>query len=109
MARAADDKSRIDAISRAQAVIDFSPDSVVLTANKNFLKTLGYRLEDIVGQHHRKFVDPDYARSPEYRELWDKLNRGEFVDGEFRRIGKGGREMWLKRDTIQFSMSMARW
>jgi methyl-accepting chemotaxis protein len=96
MARAADDKSRIDAISRAQAVIDFSPDGVVLTANENFLKTLGYRLEDIVGQHHRMFVDPDYARSQEYRELWDKLNRGEFVDGEFRRIGKGGREVWLQ-------------
>ena len=76
MTRAADDKSRVDAISRAQAVIDFSPDGVVLTANENFLKIMGYRLEDIVGQHHRMFVDPAYAQSSEYRENWDRIRPG---------------------------------
>ena len=94
--RAADDKGRIDAINRAQAVIDFSTDGVVLTANENFLKILGYRLEEIVGRHHRMFVDPSYAQSPEYPEFWARLNRGEFVAGEFHRLAKGGREVWLQ-------------
>ena len=96
MTRAAEDKSRIDAISRSQAVIDFSPDGVVLTANENYLKIMGYRLEDIVGQPHRMFVDPADAQSSQYRENWDRIRRGEFVLGEFRRLAKGGREVWLQ-------------
>ena len=96
MTRAADDKSRVDALSRAQAVIDFSPDGVVLTANENFLKVTGYRLEEIVGQHHRMFVDPAYAQSSVYVENWERIGRGEFVAGEFRRLAKGGREVWLQ-------------
>ena len=86
----------VKAISRAQAMIEFKPDGTVLAANENFLNTLGYRLDEIVGQHHSMFAPPDYAHSPEYRALWDKLNRGEFVIDKFLRIGKGGREVWIQ-------------
>jgi|CXWL01.1.fsa_nt_gi methyl-accepting chemotaxis protein len=86
----------IKAISRAQAMIEFKPDGTILTANENFLNTLGYRLEEIVGQHHSMFAPQDYARSPEYRGFWDKLNRGEFVADKFLRLGKGGREVWIQ-------------
>ena len=57
---------------------------------------LGYRLEEIQGQHHSMFVDPAYARTPEYQEFWAKLKSGEFVAAEFKRIGKGGREVWIQ-------------
>ena len=94
--RAADDKGRIDAINRTQSVIDFSPDLTILNANDNFLKVFGYRLEEIVGQNHRMLVDPAYAQSATYRENSEKLKRGEFLSGEFRRFGKGGKEVWLQ-------------
>src|SRR5208282_2810486 len=82
--------------SRPQAMIEFSPDGTVLTANDNFLAALGYRLDEIQGRHHRMFVDPAYAQSEAYREFWSKLNRGEYVAEEFKRIGKGGREVWIQ-------------
>ncbi len=88
-------KSRVDAISRAQAVIEFKLDGTILAANENFLKTMGYSEAEIIGRHHSMFADPDYARSAEYRGLWDRLNRGEFVADKFRRLGKGGREIWI--------------
>jgi methyl-accepting chemotaxis protein len=71
-------------------------DGVILTANENFLKTLGYRLEEIAGQHHSMFVEPAYKQSPEYRMFWDKLGRGEYDAGEYKRIGKGGKEVWIQ-------------
>ena len=83
--------------SRAfRAIIEFTPGGEVITANENFLKRLGYRLDEIKGQHHRMFVEPAYAQSPEYQEFWRKLNGGEFVAAEFKRIGKGGKEVWIQ-------------
>ena len=94
--QAADYEGQLSAISKSQAVIEFSLDGRILTANENFLNTLGYSLGEVQGQHHGMFVDPDYSASAEYRLFWDKLARGEFASGEFKRIGKGGREVWIQ-------------
>ncbi len=83
------------AIDKAQAVIEFTMTGEILNANQNFLKTLDYSLGDIVGHHHSMFVDPVFAASAEYRQFWDKLGRGEFDSGEYKRIGRGGREVWI--------------
>jgi methyl-accepting chemotaxis protein len=84
------------AINKAQAVIEFTVDGKILHANENFLKTLGYSLDEIRGQHHRMFVEPAYGQSPEYRAFWDKLARGEFEANQYKRIGKGGKEVWIQ-------------
>ncbi|MFN3911399.1 methyl-accepting chemotaxis protein [Hyphomonas sp.] len=84
------------AIMRSQAVIEFKPDGTVLTANDNFLSTLGYSLGEIAGRHHSLFVTPEFASSPDYRTFWDRLNRGEFVADKFLRIGKGGKQVWIQ-------------
>ncbi|MDY0013702.1 MAG: methyl-accepting chemotaxis protein [Rhodocyclaceae bacterium] len=87
---------QIQAISRAQAVIEFALDGRVVDANDNFLKTMGYTREEIVGQHHSMFVAPDYRYSAEYRAFWEKLGRGEFDTGQYKRLGKEGREVWIQ-------------
>jgi methyl-accepting chemotaxis protein len=92
----ADYQGQIAAIRKAQAVIAFNMSGVVLDANDNFLKALGYTLEEIKGKHHSMFVDEAYRQSPEYKEFWAKLNRGEYVADEFKRIGKGGKEVWIQ-------------
>ena len=92
----ADYVGQISAIGKSQAVIEFNMDGSIITANDNFLNTLGYRLEEIKGQHHSMFADTVYARSPEYKEFWVKLNRGEYDAGEYKRIGKGGKEVWIQ-------------
>ena len=94
--RAADMSGQIDAIGKAQAVIAFDMDGVIREANANFLGAMGYTAAEVVGQHHSMFVDPAYARSPEYRDLWARLNAGEYTAGEFRRVGKDGREVWIQ-------------
>ena len=86
----------MNAIHKAQAVIEFTPDGTVVTANDNFLKTLGYTLAEIQGKHHRIFCDPTYTASPEYGAFWAKLNRGEFDQGIYCRITKGGKEIWIQ-------------
>jgi methyl-accepting chemotaxis protein len=92
----ADFSGQIDAINKAQAVIEFTLDGKVLRANENFLNTLGYVAAELVGQHHSLFVDVAYRQSPEYRMFWDKLGRGEYDTGQYKRIGKGGREIWIQ-------------
>ena len=87
---------KIDAIGRSQAVIEFNPDGTVLTANENFCKTLGYTLPELVGRHHRTFCDPKLVDTFEYRAFWEKLNRGEYDSGEYKRFGKGGQEVWIQ-------------
>ena len=94
--RHAEFEGKIDAISRAQAVIEFTPDGEVLTANENFLNALGYGLAEIKGKHHSLFVEPALAQSAEYQDFWRRLNAGEFIAAEFKRIGKGGREVWIQ-------------
>jgi methyl-accepting chemotaxis protein len=90
-----EDAGQIAAISRAQAVIAFNLDGTVITANENFLKALGYTLEEIQGKHHSMFVEPALRDSAEYREFWASLNRGEYQAAEYKRIGKGGKEVWI--------------
>lgn len=91
-----DAKATLDAVSRSQAVIEFKPDGTILTANQNFLGAVGYSLDEIRGHHHGMFVDPVYRSSPEYSGFWQKLQRGEFQAAEFKRFGKGGREIWIQ-------------
>ena len=89
-------KGVIDAISRAQAAIEFQLDGTIITANENFLDALGYTLNEIRGHQHSMFVEPAFRNSPEYHMFWEKLGRGEFEAGQYKRIGKGGREVWLQ-------------
>ena len=89
-------EGKIQAINRSQAVIEFELDGTVITANDNFLRIFDYTLDEIVGKHHRIFCDDGYAESSEYAEFWQKLSRGEYDAGEFKRIHKDGTEIWLQ-------------
>lgn len=89
-------RSQIDAISRSQAVIEFEPDGTIIRANDNFLAAVGYTLAEIEGKHHSMFVDSDYRISNEYQQFWRALAAGEFKTGEFKRFGKGGKEIWIQ-------------
>jgi methyl-accepting chemotaxis protein len=89
------DASKIAAVGRAQAVVEFKLDGTIVTANENFCKALGYSLPEIEGKHHSMFIAEAERNGTAYRELWAKLNRGEYQAGEFKRIGKGGREVWI--------------
>ena len=89
-------QAHIDAISKSQAVIEFEVDGTIITANDNFLVTVGYSLDEIEGKHHRLFVDDEYAESREYRQFWADLANGEYKSGEFQRFGKGGEEIWIQ-------------
>ena len=91
-----DDRHIIEAIKRSQGTIEFTMDGKIITANKNFLSLLGYELEEVKGKHHSMFVDPEYAKSPEYREFWERLATGEFFTAEFHRFGKGGKDVWIQ-------------
>lgn len=86
----------LDALNKAQAIIEFKLDGTITYANANFLAAMGYSLDEIKGRHHSIFVEPAYAQSSEYREFWDRLRRGDFVSAQFKRIGKGGREVWIE-------------
>ncbi|MEH2504228.1 methyl-accepting chemotaxis protein [Bradyrhizobium sp. AZCC 1578] len=90
------DKALADALGRSQAVIEFGMDGTILTANNNFLKALGYSLGEIKGKHHSMFVDPSQRDSQAYRDFWTALKRGEYQAAEYRRIGKGGKEVWIQ-------------
>ncbi|MGX5667014.1 methyl-accepting chemotaxis protein [Rhizobium daejeonense] len=94
--KAAEDSGKLDAISRAQAIIEFTPDGEVLTANENFLSTLGYTLSEIRGKHHSMFCEPAYTQGNDYKLFWRKLAGGEFIAQEFKRIGKGGKVVWIQ-------------
>ncbi len=94
--RNAEHEAKLTAISRVQAVIEFTPAGEVITANEIFLQTLGYTLEEVRGRPHSMFVEPDYARSEEYHAFWKKLNSGDYVATSFKRIAKGGREVWIQ-------------
>ncbi|MGC8535524.1 MAG: methyl-accepting chemotaxis protein [Rhizomicrobium sp.] len=89
-------KAKLAAVSRSQATIEFDLEGRILTANENFLAALGYSLNEVVGKHHSMFADPEYARSSEYRQFWERLNRGEFVADKFKRIGRGGKVVWIQ-------------
>src|SRR5579862_9570089 len=92
----ADFEGQLAAISKAQAVIEFTLEGKILNANDNFLKTLGYTLDEVRGQHHSMFVESAYRLSPDYRMFWDKLGRGEYDSGQYKRVAKGGKEIWIQ-------------
>jgi len=88
--------AKLAALDKSQAVIEFSMDGTILTANDNFLQTMGYRLEEVQGQHHRIFMAAEDAKSPEYTQFWQQLNHGEFISAEFKRMAKGDKEIWIQ-------------
>ena len=89
-------KGTVDALNRSQAVIEFTPDGTIVTANENFLGAVGYTLDEIKGKHHSMFVEPSYGNSAEYKKFWEDLGNGEFQADEYKRIGKGGKEIWIQ-------------
>ncbi len=91
-----DSRAVLAAFSRSQAMIEFTMDGTIVTANENFLKALGYRLAEVKGRHHGLFVEPAYRETAEYRQFWAALNRGEFQMAQFKRIGKDGKEVWIE-------------
>jgi methyl-accepting chemotaxis protein len=94
--KAAEDSGKLEAISRVQATIEFTPAGEILTANENFLSTLGYTLGEIAGKHHSMFCEQDYTRTEAYRDFWKTLASGQFISQEFKRIGKGGKVVWIQ-------------
>ena len=94
--RAADSEGQVKAIDKSQSVVEFDLDGTIRNANENFLRTVGYTIDEIRGRHHRIFVDAGYAQSAEYRAFWEKLGRGIFAGGEYKRVAKGSREIWLQ-------------
>ena len=89
-------KAILDALNHSQGMIEFNMDGTIITANANFLGAMGYALEEIRGRHHSMFVEPAERESAGYREFWAKLNRGEYSADEYKRIGKGGKEIWIQ-------------
>ncbi|MDH5721716.1 MAG: PAS domain-containing methyl-accepting chemotaxis protein [Alphaproteobacteria bacterium] len=89
-------KGIVGAIHRSQAVIEFELDGTILTANENFLSVMGYRLDEIKGKHHSMFAEPEYAASQDYKDFWSRLRAGEFQAGQYKRFGKGGKEIWIE-------------
>jgi methyl-accepting chemotaxis protein len=94
--RTADSDGQIAAITKSQAVIEFNMDGTIRTANENFLDAMDYSLADIKGKHHSMFVEPNDRNSPAYRDFWESLNRGQFQAAEYRRLARGGREIWIQ-------------
>lgn len=89
-------RGQLAAIHRVQAVIEFALDGTILNANQNFLALTGYSLDEVKGRHHSMFVDPEYRASDAYRKFWECLARGDFEAGQYKRIGKGGKEVWIQ-------------
>ena len=94
--RSADCEGQIAAIQKSQAVIEFNLDGIVITANENFLKTVGYQLDEIRGKHHSMFIEPEYRDSAAYRGFWEALRRGDYQAAEYKRIAKGGKAIWIQ-------------
>lgn len=94
--KTADYQGQLAAIGKSQAVIEFELDGTIINANENFLKTVGYSLSEIQGKHHSMFADPEYSKSAAYKEFWAKLARGQYDSGEYKRIGKNGKEIWIQ-------------
>ena len=89
-------KALVTAINRSMAVITFSPEGSVISANDNFLQVMGYRSQEIMGKHHRMFCSAELAKSAEYDAFWKQLNKGEFISGLFARQNHHGDTIWLR-------------
>ncbi len=94
--RHADHEGKVQALSRAQAVIEFATDGTILAVNENALRLFGYTSAEVEGQHHRLFCEPAYTGRSEYRDFWARLEQGQYESGEYKRLGKGGREIWIQ-------------
>ncbi len=94
--KVSESQNTLDAVNRSMAAIEFDTDGNILDANKNFLDTLGYTIDEIKGKHHKIFCDQSFTQSPQYTEFWNRLKRGEFVAGKFKRLGKDNKEIWLE-------------
>jgi PAS domain S-box-containing protein len=89
-------EAKLSALSRSHAMIEFDMDGAVLFANDRFLSTFGYVLDEVVGRHHSMFVEVEDQKSAEYAQFWESLRRGEFMSGQYKRLGKGSREVWVQ-------------
>ena len=89
-------KKVLSAIGKTVALIEFAPDGKIITANEFFCRALGFDLSEIKGRRHDMFVEPGYSANPDYLDFWTRLGRGESIAGEFKRIGKGGKEVWFQ-------------
>lgn len=94
--KSADSEGQIEAIQKSFATIEFNLDGTIRHANNNFLATVGYSLDDIRGKHHSMFIEPAYANSRDYQNFWDDLKAGKFFTAQYKRFGKGGREIWIQ-------------
>jgi methyl-accepting chemotaxis protein len=94
--KSAEDGGKLLALSRAQAMIEFTPEGEILKANENFLSALGYELSDILGRHHSMFCEPGYVATPAYQAFWEDLRAGKFATDQFMRIGKGGKRVFIQ-------------
>ncbi|XZE20459.1 methyl-accepting chemotaxis protein [Pirellulaceae bacterium SH449] len=92
----ADYEGQLESINKSQATIEFDLDGNIRNANENFLATVGYSADEIKGKHHRIFVEPEFANSHEYKSFWDDLKAGKFFLGQYKRLAKGGREVWIQ-------------
>ncbi len=97
----------MEAISKAQAVIEFDLNGTIRTANDNFLNTLGYSLSEVQGKHHSMFVEPATSASPEYRKFWDDLKAGIYQAAQYKRVGKGGKTV-LDSSFVQSNLRLER-
>jgi len=91
-----EDKSKLDALNSSMAVIEFTPEGIILNANNNFLSTTGYTLKEIVGKHHNIFCEKAYSLHSEYKRFWQDLKNGQFFNGQFKRLNKQGNDIWLE-------------
>jgi methyl-accepting chemotaxis protein len=94
--QASEASAKLMALDKSQAIIEFQMDGTIITANSNFLNAMGYQLSEVQGKNHSMFIEPAFRDSPEYAEFWAKLRRGEFQRAQFKRIGKGGKEVWIE-------------
>jgi methyl-accepting chemotaxis protein len=90
-----ENEGMLEALNRSQAIIEFNLDGTIIGANENFLKTLGYSLDEIKGKHHSMFCEEEFSSSLDYKRFWDQLGKGEFFSDEYKRIGKGGKLVWI--------------
>ncbi|MFC3053169.1 methyl-accepting chemotaxis protein [Kordiimonas pumila] len=94
--KSAEFEGKVEALDKAQASIEFNPDGTIITANDNFLKAVGYSLDEVRGKHHSMFVEASYSQTEAYQEFWETLRGGKYLSGEYKRSGKGGKEVWLQ-------------
>jgi methyl-accepting chemotaxis protein len=94
--QALENEAKMKALSQVQAIIEFKPSGEIIDANDNFFTAMGYRREDVIGRHHRMFVEPNYAASEDYRAFWRRLKAREPIADSFHRLGAGGRKVWLQ-------------